>query len=340
MAIDAGTRNALAVIAVFVVIILTGQSMIYVASPYHCDMAVERNGSTVDVTVDTNYSLEYAVNSLRSDSMKGVSTYVVYYDGQYPVNGDQSVILDAMERLQLCFSNDNCDLQTIDASGLQSMMLTNNTSMAVLFMTGTMPEEIYDGTSSSLVFGWLAAGGVMYWLHEKLGATYAEKNGSIVSVEDPDGLFFGNSGVINTSREQVFTKNLVDDSLTYRLGIYYGETTNGVDCSLLTSPYLALDYNDGVYSAVTLVRYVGGEGVIGVFGGNLKYEAVPTSAMASVAQTIVSKISYDTVALDYATASGSGTITLECGGGFSYIFMFVDRVNAVWAKTMVIPAAS
>ena len=141
-------------------------------------------------------------------------------------------------------------------------------------------------------------------------------------------------------RSQVFTKNLVDGSLTYRLGIYYGETTNGVDCSLLASPYLALDYNDGVYSAVTLVKYIGGEGLIGVFGGNLKYEAVPTSAIASVAQTIVSKLSYDTIALDYATASGSDTITLECGGGFSYVFMFVDRVNAVWAKTIAIPMAS
>lgn len=340
MAIDTWTRNALAVIAIFVVIILIGQSMIYVASPYHCDMTVERNDSTVDVTVDTNYSLEYTINSLRSDSMRGVGSYVVYFDGQYPVVGDQSVILDAMERLQLCFSNDNCDLQMMDASGLQSVMSAKDTSIAVIFMTGTMPEEIYDGTPSSLIFGWLSAGGAMYWLHEKLGATYAEKNGSIVPVDDPDGLFFGNSDVINTSKEQVFTKNLVDGSLTYRLGIYYGETTNGVDCSLLASPYLALDYNDGVYSAVTLVKYIGGEGLIGVFGGNLKYEAVPTSAIASVAQTIVSKLSYDTIALDYATASGSDTITLECGGGFSYVFMFVDRVNAVWAKTIAIPMAS
>ena len=337
MEIDARTRNALAVIAVFVVVMMIGQSMIYVASPYHCDMTLTRSGSSVDVAVDTNYSLEYTINSLRSDSMSGVDSYVVYYDDAYPVKGDRAVISDAIKRLQLCFSNDNCSLEKIDASELQSLMSVKDTSIAVVFMTGAMPEEIYDGTASSPIFGWLAEGGVMYWLHEKLGATYAEKEGELVDVEDPDGLFFRNSSVINTSRDQVFTKNLVEGSLTYRMGIYYGETTNGVDCSLLTSPYLALDYNDGVYSAVTLIKYVDGAGVIGVFGGNLKYEAVPTSAMASVAQTIVSKLSYDTILVDYSTASGSATTTLECGGGFSYVFMFVDRVNAVWAKAVVVP---
>lgn len=334
MGIDPRTRNALAVIAVFVAVMMIGQAMIYVASPYHCDMTAERDGSSVDVTVDTNYSLGYTINSLRTDSMRDVTSYAVYCDDSYPVKGDRAVILDAIKRLRLCFSNDNCTLSTIDATGLQDLMSHRDTTTAVLFMTGTLPEEIYDGRASSPIFEWLADGGVMYWLHEKLGATYVERNGRIVDVEDPDGLFFGNSDVINPSGGQVFTKNLVDGSLTDKLGIYYGETTNGVDCSLLASPYLALDYNDGTYSAVTLVRYIGGDGVIGVFGGNLKYEAVPTSAMASVAQTIVSKLSYDTILVDHTTASGSGTVTLDCGGGFSYVFMFVDRVNAVWAKAL------
>lgn len=331
------TRNALAVIAVFVAIIMIGQAMIYSTSPYHCSIAVERNGSSVDVAVDTNYSLGYTINSLRTDSMMNVGSYVVFYDDAYPVNGDKDAIQDAMNRLQLCFSNDNCELKRIGASELTSLISAKDTSAAVVFMTGTIPKEVYDGTASSPIFAWLAEGGVMYWLHGKIGAAYAEKDGEIVHVEDPDMLFFGIGDVINRSEEQVFTKNLVDDSLTYRLGIYYGETTNGVDCSRLTGQHLSLDYNDGKYSAVTLVKYVEGSGMIGVFGGNLKNEKVPTSAMASVAQTIVSKLSYDTVAIDYATASGSRVVTLECGEGYSYVFMFVDRVNAIWAKTVAVP---
>ncbi len=339
MGIDSRTRNAIALIAVFVVVIMIGQSMIYVVSPYHCDMTVQRDGQSVTVTVDTNYSLEYTINSLRSDSMRDVGSYVVYYDESYPIAGDSVAILDAIKRLQLCFSNDNCSLSMVDASELEDLICCRDTSTAVLFMTGTMPERIYDGTFSSPILSWLADGGVMYWLHGKLGATYAERNGALVDVEDPDGLFFGNSDVINPTKEQTFTKNLIDGSLTDKMGIYYGETTNGVDCSRLDSPYLALDYNDGTYSAVTLVRYIGGDGMIGVFGGNLKYEAVPTSAMASVAQTIVSRLSYDTILVDHATASASGAIALDCGDGFSYVFMFVDRVNAVWAKILEVPAS-
>lgn len=337
MEIDSRTRNAIAVIVVFIVVIMLGQSMIYSVNPYHCNTTIQRNGPLVDVTVDTNYSLEYTINSLRSDSMRNVNSYVIYYDESYPVDGDSAAILDAIKRLQLCFSNDNCTLSTIDASDLQDLMSRGDTSTAVLFLTGTMPEIIYNGTPSSLIFSWLSNGGVMYWLNGKLGKTYSEKNGALVEVENPDRVFFGNNDIINPSNDQVFTKNLVTGSLTDKMGIYYGETTNGVDCSKLASPYLALDYNDGKYSAVTIIKYVDGNGVIGVFGGQVKYEAVPTSVMASVAQTIVSKLSYDTESVDYRTASGSRTIEMGCGEGYSYVYIYFDRVNAVWAKIIKIP---
>ena len=330
-------RNAILVLTIFTVVIIVGQSMIYVDNPYHCDMAVHRDGHSVEVTVNTNYSLEYTINSLRTDSMSNVSAYAIYFDESYPVNGDSAAILDAIKRLQLCFSNDNCEVKIIDTVELQNLLINGNITTAIIFMTGTMPKEIYDGTSTSPILTWLSNGGVMYWLNGKLGATFAEKGGSLADVCDSDLLFFGNCEVINSSKEPVYTRNLVRDSLTDKMGIYYGETTNGVDCSRLSGPYLALDYNDGTYSAVTLVKYVGGNGVIGIFGGNLKYEGVPTSAMASVAQTIVSKLSYDSLLLDHVTASASRTVTLDCGDGFSYVFMFVDRVNAVWAKIIAIP---
>lgn len=338
MNFDKQTRNALLVIAIFASIILIGQSMIYVANPYHCDMRVERIGSEVEVQIDTNYSLGYTINSLRTDSMSYIESYAIFYDESYPVNGDLAAILDAIKRLQLCFSNDNTPTSIINATDLQKMMSDGKKSTAILFMTGTLPEDVYNGSSSSLILTWLENGGVMYWLHGKLGTSYAQRDGELKYVEDSDQLFFGNNNVINGFTDHVFTKNLVDDSLTYRLGIYYGETTNGVDCSRLTSPYLALDYNDGTYSAVTLIKYFNGDGIIGVFGGELKYEGVPTSSMASVAQTIVSKLSYDTTLIDYRTGSGNDKITMDCGDGFSYIFMYVDRVNAIWAKTLPVNA--
>ena len=338
MNFDKQTRNALFVVAIFAFIILIGQSMIYVANPYHCDMHVERIGSEVEVQIDTNYSLGYTINSLRTDSMSYIESYAIFYDESYPVNGDLAAILDAIKRLQLCFSNDNTPTSIINATDLQKMMSDGKKSTAILFMTGTLPEDVYNGSSSSLILTWLENGGIMYWLHGKLGTSYAQRDGELKYVEDSDQLFFGNNNVINGFTDHVFTKNLVDDSLTYRLGIYYGETTNGVDCSRLTSPYLALDYNDGTYSAVTLIKYFNGDGIIGVFGGELKYEGVPTSSMASVAQTIVSKLSYDTTLIDYRTGSGSDKITMDCGDGFSYIFMYVDRVNAIWAKTLPVNA--
>lgn len=338
MNFDKQTRNALLIVAIFASIILIGQSMIYVANPYHCDMHVERIGSEVEVQIDTNYSLGYTINSLRTDSMSYIESYAIFYDESYPVNGDLAAILDAIKRLQLCFSNDNTPTSIINATDLQKMMSDGKKSTAILFMTGTLPEDVYNGSSSSLILTWLENGGIMYWLHGKLGTSYAQRDGELKYVEDSDQLFFGNNNVINGFTDHVFTKNLVDDSLTYRLGIYYGETTNGVDCSRLTSPYLALDYNDGTYSAVTLIKYFNGDGIIGVFGGELKYEGVPTSSMASVAQTIVSKLSYDTTLIDYRTGSGNDKITMDCGDGFSYIFMYVDRVNAIWAKTLPVNA--
>ncbi len=337
MEIDKKTRRTVIVVAVFLVVLMIGQSIVYVNNPYHCDAEVSRNGSTVEVTVDTNHSLGYTVNSLRTDSMRGVESYAVYFDEKYPVVGDQTVIKDCIDRLRLNFSNDNTELTVVDTAYIADMMATKNTKTALIFMTGTLPEDIYDGTPSSPIFQWLKIGGVMYWLNEKIGHTYSTSSGKVVGVEDSDGLFFGNSDVVNPSIEQVFTKNLADGSLTYKLGIYYGETTNGLDCSKLVGPYVALDYNDGQYSAVTVLRYAGGSGIIGVFGGQLKYEAVPTSAMASVAQTIISKLSYDTESVDYRTASGSGTIEMDCGDGYSYVYIYFDRVNAIWAKMIEVP---
>lgn len=321
----------LAVLAAFMLIIMAGQAMVYTNNPYYCGYTVAATDGEAEVRVDTNYSLQYTVNSLRTDSLASIDTYVIYYDSERPVIGDRTVLEGCMDRLKLCFSNDNTVLGTVDTEGLLRI-IEGDTSVAVLFMTGVLPEEVYSGHAGDPIFKWLEAGGVMYWLHEKIGQTYSGIDGKMKHVADPDALFFGCSDVVNQTTDQVYTKNLVEGSLTDKMGIYYGETTNGVDTSKLGGPYLSLDYNDGVYSAVVFSKYHGGEGMVGVFGGQIKYEAVPMSTMASVAQSIVSKLSYDTVLIDSATSSGSDTLTLRCGEGYSYIFMYVDKVNAIWAK--------
>ena len=318
----------------FVIILIIGQSIIYINNPYHCEYTAIYEDGRIDVHIDTNYSLSYTVCALQSDSQTNIRSYAVYYDPEYPVTGNRADVEDCIKRLQLCFSNNNTDLPIINTVSLTEIINNTDTTIAIVFATGTLPEEIYNGQDTSSICNWLKNGGTMYWINGKLGHTYSVKNGDIYDVPESDKLFFGTDEVINPASNHVFTKNLVEGSFTDILGIYYGETTNGLNCSKLTEPYLALDYNDGTYSAVTLVKYPGGTGTIGVFGGNIKYEAVPTSAMASVAQTIVSKISYDTILIDWATSSGCAELELN-GNERTFVFMYVGEVNSIWGKIMV-----
>lgn len=322
----------------FILVCLAGQAMVYVDNPYRCDVSVERSGEAAVVTIDTNYSLGYTAASLVTESMREVESYAVWYDEAYPVQGDRDAILAGIDHLRLSFENNHSELSAIDTAGLAGIMGSRDTSVAVVFITGTLPDTVYTGSDDDPIFGWLEAGGAMYWINGKIGRTSASADGALTAVHDADVLFFGSDGVVNPSAADTYTRNISEGSLTDVMGIYYGETTNGVDCSRLTSDHLTLDCDDGRYSAVAFVRYHGGTGTIGVFGGHLKYEAVPTSVMASVSQAVISRLSYDTVLIDHAEGSGSAEVELECGGDGAYVFVYFGEMNTVWGACIPVPA--
>lgn len=323
-------------IALFVVILLLGQTIVYGANPYHCSMDASRTGDNAEIAIDTNYSLEYTICSLNTPSMMGIERYVIYYDSGYPVDGERAIIEDAIKRLMLYLETNHVNAKIVDTIELTEMVSEGDASTAIIFSTGMLPSEIYTGNTSDPIFQWLANGGTMYWTHGKIGFKSCSNDGSVRDVPDADILFFGHADVVRTADNHVYTKNLNEGSLTDRMGIYYGEITNGLDASNLVSPYLALDYSDGTYSAVTMVKYYSGSGTIIVFGGQLKYEDVPTSALASVAQTIASRLSYDTELVDFHVDDGSKTINVRCAGDVPYIYMYVDRVNAIWAMCQIL----
>lgn len=331
---DNRNRRIVAVIALFFVVCIAGQAIVYGGDAYRFDAVAEFGENNVMVDIDTNYALEYSILSLRSDSTFGVSSYAIWCDEAYPVIGDLDAIRDCIHRLQLYFTNSNSSLDIITTDELTRIVASGDTSTAVLFITGTLPSSIYTGNQSDPIFDWLAVGGVMYWLSEKIGHSYAEKGlPHTTQVYGSDILFFGATDVVRAESNEVYTRNIESGSVTSKLGIYYGEVTNGIDCSRLTTPYLALDCNDGTYSAATFIQYHGGTGAVCVFGGHIKHEDVPTSVMASVTQAVVSGVSYDTMILDNRTGSGDASFNLHSDDS-SYVYVYVGEMNTIWAKCL------
>ena len=326
--------------AVFIAIILAGNVISY-ANPYYSNFNAERNGSEIDYSIDSNLSLDYTAVSMYNGNYN-IEQYVAFYDDAYPTPADGTAVvtnngLDSINWLKHNLKKYNIDLIILGAADVADIINSLDTTTALVFATGTLPEEIYSGNSSDSIFDWLKAGGVMYWMNGKIGTTYAERdNPELQEVTDGDSLFFGNSDVVRKENNPVKVGNLAKGSLTDALGIYFTYCTDGIDTTKLVSTYLSLDYSyegysaitdsTATYSAVTFVKYYDGAGMICNLGGAMNHDSAHM-----VAQVIAPGLSYDSVLIDYhkGQISKDPAGKLQSAPGKTDVFIFIGKMSVI-----------
>jgi hypothetical protein len=314
------------VLVTFVVVILIGQLISY-NNPYYSNFSVERDGDEARYEIDSNLSFDYTAVSLDNGGLYQIDRYVAFYDDAYPVQGRAEKIRDSLNWLRHDLGKYHVTLDIEKLPEVERIITELDTRTAIVFATGTLPAEIYDGTSDSPLFEWLKAGGVMYWMNGKIGSTYAERGTSTLQeVSDYNMLFFGADDVVRDDIKTVYARNLIGDSLTDVLSIYFNECTNGVDVSKLITDFLELDYSYEGYSSVAFVKYHNGAGMICNLGGTLDHDTAH-----SVAQVIAPRLTYVSTVVDHHNGqiSKDPSGVLQCATGETDVFIFIGTMTVI-----------
>jgi hypothetical protein len=314
------------VLVIFIAAILLGQVISY-NTPYYSNFNVERDGDEARYEIDSNLSFNYTATSLDNGGLYQVDRYVAFYDDAYPMQGRTDKIRDSLNWLRHNLGKYHVTLDIERLPEIERIITELDTGTAIVFATGTLPMEIYDGTSDSPLFEWLKAGGVMYWMNGKIGSTYAECGTSnLREVSDYNMLFFGADDVVRDDTNTVYNRNLMDGSLTDSLKIYFNECTNGIDVGKLTVDFLGLDYSYEGYSSVAFVKYHDGSGMICNLGGTLDHDTAH-----SVAQIIAPKLTYVSTVIDHheGQISKDPSGILRCAAGETDIFIFIGTMTVI-----------
>ena len=334
------SKRMIAVVILFVVIVLAGQFIIY-AGPHHSiSSSVVRDGTDAHYEFDTDLDIAYQVISMDNSSNTTVR-YVAFYDENYASIYYRPDVKESIDWLVKCMDKNSLRLELIDLEELNRIVLSCDTTTAVVFATGILPDSIYTGLSSDPIFKWLKEGGMMYWLGSQLGAEYFDEYLQKYSVMDSDTLFYGASDV--TRKHQfdegsIYNNDLIEGSFSAQTRQYYNECTFGLDISKLSTDFMNLDYNYQGYYSVVFLKYHSGIGTLVVFGGDLKKYAIGADVAMTVAQTLACRTTYDSRIIDYVSGDNAKGVsgTVKCDIGPTDVFMFVSTGDLVYGKNVTV----
>ena len=320
------------IMAVAIILIVIPGIVLSYANPYYSNFNAERNGATIEYSIDSNLSLDYTAVSLNNGDHYSIDRYVAFYDESYASTVNKP--LTGLQWLENNLKKYGIDLQFLEADDVRDLVEDLDTKTALVFATGTLPAEIYRGNATDPIFDWLAAGGVMYWMGGKLGTTYTEHGSNPIKVTNSDNLFFGNSDVIRVDGNSVYNRGLVEGSTSDILSIYFNNCTNGIYTDNLTSNFLSLDYYYEGYSATTFVKYHGGDGMICNLGGILNQGFAP-----DVAKIIKSGLTYDSVVIDHhkGQINKDPKGTLQAASGTTDVFIYIGKMNIIGGEYFRFP---
>ena len=309
------------VAAIFVIaLVLAGEVIVTTDSHDDFSTSVTMDGDTVQYTIDSRKPLVYTAVSLI-DSEGSPRTVSVYYDKSYVSAASSGAASTGGRALDENYYVEQIDdtlkvrgidhSAIVDAKGLAEIMSKDGEGNAVIIISGSLPDTVYNGTSDSLVLDWIDSGGRLYWIGGVLGK-YISHTDSIESVDNGTTLFLGSECIDDTV---IRGYDLIDNGYRDAFYIQSNLTTFGVDASKLPEDcdYLTLGFTDGSRSSITMMKV--GDGFICVIGGEYTIRQ-----RLDLAQMVASGIGPDTEIVDTVVGSVSG---VEKGtlakGDFVYI---------------------
>lgn len=311
-------------VGVALIIILGGQVITYWANPYSFDSDIELEENTLEYTLNSP-STSYTIAILDNGSIFEIEDVRIYYDETYA-----STSRDVEKEFVRFLSND-LKLRTFNSyeentaqdllEMIQKDLDVNNpneiTKKAIVFVSGSLPEILYDGTSNSDLIKWLKLGGTIYWANNSLGKYYsttptADSPSKLVEVPNSNTLFLGGtSSAINDTGGAYGMEIVADGGFGKKLSLEYNQCIYGVNGSLIQGKSFSTGYTINDYASITFNQVADGKGMAVIFGGDLvRYDSL------YVSQAIACGATYDTKVIDIQTGTKyrgttTGTIELE-----------------------------
>jgi hypothetical protein len=298
-------------------LVLGGEGLMLMAS--HDDFsssAVERDGS-VEYSIGSSLSHEYCVASL-DDTLGGLQSLSVYYDPSYRSFAENGVAaiggraLDEeyyVQQMPATFKMRGIDFcETVDAQELRGITSSPGAGSAIIILSGSLPDTVYDGTSDSPILSWISSGGRLYWVGGPLGSYIAHPDG-LEQVENGASLFLGSECI---GPEGINAYSEVENGYRDALKLQSNHLGWAVDSSLLPEDAVSLSmgYCEGSLSTITLVAC--GDGAVCIVAGDYTIRQ-----RMDMAQVVAACIGPETVLVDYEEGKVKGTSTGDMALGDS-----------------------
>lgn len=264
-------------------VVVIGEAVVYTSdyTDYSADASL--SDGILDYTVSADGSKVYSVVVSDDGGFTGIDRLYLYYDETYPSDYeavdadvgapkfDQLYYLEQVAGL-LEFRGIS-DVRFVNAAELGAALqsdIENGTcrGTGLVVVSGALPDTVYKGNGDDPVFGWMNAGGSLYWAGNALGMNYATPEG-LVPVDDYMDLFFGGD-CLYTGDENKAYQEVSSNGYTKALSLMNNDVRYGVNPSMVGGDRACLGIgfeSDKGYTSICMVQQ--GEGMVCVFGGQL-----------------------------------------------------------------------
>jgi len=335
-----------------VAVVVIGEAYVYTIGDgrYSSDVRVTDDGLGVEYSLTSKGSEQYSVLVLDNRTFEKIDTYYIYYDTDYgselkkvpvPVGAKELTQEYHISQLITILHDRGVDnIVMLNASGLAAAMSSDIPAEAgtkgLIVLSGALPDTIYEGGPTDLIFDWLSAGGSLYWAGNLLGAYYGTSGGVVVPVTGYEELFFGVSGCLNAGDTGSGISDVPGNDHRYSLSLMNGRTEYGVNVSVFgIGSYLAIGYTDGTYCSAAMIKF--GKGMICVLAGDFSNEQ-----RHDLAQIVASGISAYTDTAGYAngdvkrgTVTGRVDVNLAPGNNY-VVYVYYGGYFTVYGRTAAV----
>jgi len=316
---------------IIIAVVLAGEVITVTDSHSDFSSSISLQGDTVEFTIDSKGSHIYDAVSLRN-TLGTPESVSVYYDPDYfSTSGDGHASTGARALDEGYYVEQIPDtlmvrginhVETVDAEGLGRLMSSDGSGRAVIMISGSIPDTVYDGTSDSPILKWIRSGGRLYWAGDVLGKYLAHRDAA-EEVGDGTALFLG-SDCIDSEKRMGYSVSR--DDFRDSLYILNNDISYAPDVSMIPSDtgFLAIGYTDGIRSSLTFVEC--GEGMVCIMGGDYSIRQ-----RIDMGMMVASGIGPDTEIVETVHGTVSGKITGSIAAGDS-VYITLGGFDSVYSE--------
>lgn len=278
------------------------------------DVNTEYNGELIDFNYSSSYNTHYSAISLDNGDIPPVERYIACYDAEHIWFVSNDYILNTLAHMTSAMSKYGLTLETMTTDRIMDVirenLAGNASSIAIVFMGGSLPIDLYNGSEDCLLIHWLESGGRIVWGNGPIGG-YISYESECIEQDNAGKILFDSEDAVNNQSGELFDNNgIYTGKISDVFRMYFSECTYGIKGGI-NADQLVMDYQVDGYYATTITKYHGGSGIMYVFGGHVNHLNVDY-----IVQVLASGLTYKSEIIDFqygmsSTISGKLKACLE-----------------------------